>query len=40
MLGIVRFLPRGATPVLHHLLDVSKVVVLEGGRAVGKTTRG
>jgi len=31
-------LPRGATPLLHHLLDVAKVVVLEGGRAVGKTT--
>lgn len=31
-------LRRGATPLLHHLLDTTKVVVLEGGRAVGKTT--
>jgi len=34
----VDVLPRGAAPLLHHLLDTSKVVVLEGGRAVGKTT--
>lgn len=31
-------LPRGLTPLLRHLLDATKVVVLEGGRGVGKTT--
>lgn len=31
-------LERGVSPLLHHLLDTVKVVVLEGGRAVGKTT--
>lgn len=29
---------RGLTPLLGQLLDASKVVVLEGGRGVGKTT--
>jgi len=31
-------LERGITPMLEHLLTVAKVVILEGGRAVGKTT--
>ena len=31
-------LERGITPMLEHLLTVAKVVLLEGGRAVGKTT--
>jgi len=31
-------LSRGAEPLLQHLLDSTKVVILEGGRGVGKTT--
>lgn len=31
-------LKRGAEPLLHQLLDTAKVVVVEGGRGVGKTT--
>ncbi len=31
-------LERGAEPTLMHLLDNAKVVILEGGRGVGKTT--
>ncbi len=31
-------LSRGIEPVLHNLLDTTKIVVLEGGRGVGKTT--
>jgi len=35
---IAMHLNRGAEPLLHQLLDTTKVVVLEGGRGVGKTT--
>lgn len=31
-------LDRGLEPVLHRLCDAAKVVILEGGRGVGKTT--
>lgn len=31
-------LRRGAEPLLHQLLDSAKVVIVEGGRGVGKTT--
>ena len=31
-------LDRGLTPTLHRLLDSAKVVILEGGRSVGRTT--
>ncbi len=34
----MKTLERGLTPTLNHLLDSAKVVILEGGRSVGKTT--
>lgn len=31
-------LERGAAPLVHQLLDSAKVIIVEGGRGVGKTT--